>query len=125
MDYVQDFIINEGNVVKMSKLSKLYENLQKEENVAVIGAENRLLKTRLVNKFRNSLNFFQKGDGKADLVYSDEKPKAKQQIKSNTQRVEEIAVMIREEILNFGSQFSTWPPKFEEVSGKTSLYLSC
>lgn len=61
VDYVQDFVINEGNVVKMSALTTLYENLQKEKNLAVKGAENRLLKARLVNKFKHALSFSRKG----------------------------------------------------------------
>ena len=118
VEYVQDFIINEGNVVKMQALTTLYEKLQQEKNVTVKGAENRLLKARLVNKFKHALSFFQKGEGKADLVYSDEKPKPKHPTKSKKQCVEEIACMIREEILNFDSPFSTWPPKSEDVSAK-------
>ena len=99
-EYVKDYIIGGGNVLKMSTLTTLteiYHNLQKEKNISVKGDINRLLKDRLKNRFKNQLSFFQKGQGKADLVYSDETPK-KIETNSVAKKIEEVASLIREHI---------------------------
>ena len=59
----------------MSTLAETYHNLQKENIIPIKGDINRLLKDRLKNRFKDQLSLFQKGQGKADLVYSDETPK--------------------------------------------------
>ena len=116
-EYVKDYIIGGGNVLKMSTLTTLteiYHNLQKEKNISVKGDINRLLKDRLKNRFKNQLSFFQKGQGKADLVYSDETPK-KIETNSVAKKIEEVASLIREHIKSFEGIFKKWPPESSEV----------
>jgi len=60
VSHVQDYVVNEANVIKISDLSKMYKNMQMERNISVSGAENRSLKARLVNRFQEKLIFFQK-----------------------------------------------------------------
>ena len=113
-EYVKDYIISGGNVLKMSTLTEIYHNLQKEKNIPVKGYINQLLKDCLKNRLKNQLSFFQKGQGKADLVYSDETPK---KIETNcvAKKIEEVASLIREDIKSFEGIFKKWPPKSSEV----------
>ena len=98
----------------MSTLTEIYHNLQKEKNIPVKGYINQLLKDCLKNRLKNQLSFFQKGQGKADLVYSDETPK---KIETNcvAKKIEEVASLIREDIKSFEGIFKKWPPKSSEV----------
>ena len=94
-EYVKDYVISEGNVLKMSTLAETYHNLQKEKNILIKGDVNRLLMDRLRNRFKDQLSFFLKGRGKADLVYGDETPK---KMESNfvAKKIEEVASLMRE-----------------------------
>ena len=98
----------------MSTLTEIYHNLQKEKNIPVKGDINRLLKDRLKNRFKNQLSFFQKGQGQADLVYSDETPK-KIETNSVAKKIEEVASLIREDIKSVEGIFKKWPPESSEV----------
>ena len=113
-EYVKDYVISEGNVLKMSTLAETYHNLQKEKHIRIKGDINRLLKDRLKNRFKDQLSFFQKGQGKADLVYSDETPK---KMESNfiAKTIEEVASLIREDIKSFEGVFKKWPPESSKV----------
>ena len=111
-EYVKDYSIDRGNVLKMSTLTQIYHNLQKEKNIPVKGDINRLLKDRLKNRFKNQLSFFQKGQGKADLVYSYETPK-KIETNSVAKKIEEV--LMREDIKSFERIFKKWPPESSEV----------
>ena len=114
VEYVQDYIIDKGNVVKMSFLTETYHTLQKEKNIPIKGTDNRLLKNRLKRNFGDNLSFFQKGQGKADLVYSDVFPR---KIKSRhfEQKIKEVASLLREEIQSFQGVFDQWPPESRNV----------
>ena len=57
-EYVKDYVISEGNVLKMSTLAETYHNLQKEKHIRIKGDINRLLKDRLKNRFKDQLSFF-------------------------------------------------------------------
>ena len=94
-EYVKDYVISEGNVLKMSTLAETYHNLQKEKNILIKGDVNRLLMDRLRNRFKDQLSFFLKGRGKADLVYGDETPK---KMESNfvAKKIEEVTSLMRE-----------------------------
>ena len=94
-EYVKDYVISEGNVLKMSTLAETYHNLQKEKNILIKGDISRLLMDRLRNRFKDQLSFFLKGRGKADLVYGDETPK---KMESNfvAKKIEEVASLMRE-----------------------------
>ena len=120
-EYVKDYIIGGGNVRKMSTLTEKYHNLQKEKNIRVKGDINRLLKDRLKNRFKNQLSFFQKGQGKADLVYSDETPK-KIETNSVAKKIEEVASLIREAIKSFEGIFKKCPPESSKYVQKMSNY---
>ena len=124
IEYIKDSIIGEGNVVKMSVLTEIYRTLQKEKNIPIKGADNRLLKDRSKRYFIDDMYFFQKGQGKPDLVYSDVSPKEIQQSKQIqqskhvTQKIEEVARLIREDIQSFNSVFEQWPPESQRVRAK-------
>ena len=55
-EYVKDYVISEGNVLKMSTLAERYHNLQKEKNILIKGDINRLLKDCL----KSSCHFFRR-----------------------------------------------------------------
>ena len=110
--YVKDYVISEANVLKMGILAETY-NLQKEKNIVIKGDINRLLKDHLKNRFKDQLSFFQKGQGKADLVYSNETPK---NMESNciAKKIEEVASLIRDD-KSFEGVFKEWPPESSKV----------
>ena len=111
--YVKDYVISEANVLKMGILAETYHNLQKEKNILIKGDINQLLKDCLKNRFKDQLSFFQKGQGKADLVYSNETPK---NMESNciAKKIEEVASLIRDD-KSFEGVFKEWPPESSKV----------
>ena len=88
----------------MSTLPETYHNLQTEKYIITKGDTNWLLKNRLKNHFKYQLSFFQNGQGKVDLVNSDETPK---KMDSNyvAKKIEEVASLIREDIKSFEGVF--------------------
>ena len=112
--YVKDYVISEANVLKMGTLAETYHNLQKEKNILIKGDINQLLKDCLKNRFKDQLSFFQKGQGKADFVYSDETPK-KMESNCVAKKIKEVASLIREDIKSFEGVFKEWPPESSKV----------
>ena len=47
VSYIEDIVINEGEVVRISCISKIYENIQKDKGIAIQGTSHFLLKARL------------------------------------------------------------------------------
>ena len=111
--YVKDYVISEANVLKMGILAETYHNLQKEKNIIIKGDINRLLKDHLKNRFKDQLSFFQKGQGKADLVYSNETPK-KMESNCIATKIEEVASLIRDN-KSFEGVFKGWLPESSKV----------
>ena len=47
VSYIEDIVINEGEVVRISCISKIYENIQKDKGIAIQGTSHFLLNARL------------------------------------------------------------------------------
>ena len=115
VSYVQYYVINEGHVIKITDLTNLYKNMQMDKNIPVSGVENRFLKARLVNRFKEKLEFFQKKNGVTEILYSDLPPTKEKHLTTHIEKVHNAASEVRKEILQCRSPFSSWPPPAHEV----------
>ena len=73
VSYIEDILINEGEVVCISCISKIYENIQKDKGIAIQGTSHFLLKARLQNHFKRRIDFFRKNETTIDLIYGTSK----------------------------------------------------
>ena len=69
VSYIEDIVINEGEVVRISCISKIYENIQKDKGIASQRTSHFLLKARLQNHFKGRIDFFRKNETSTDLTY--------------------------------------------------------
>ena len=67
VSYIEGIFINE--VVRISCISKIYENIQKDKGIAIQGTSHLLLKARLQNHFKGRIDFFRKNETSTDLTY--------------------------------------------------------
>ena len=107
VSYIEDIVINEGEVVRISCISKIYENIQKDKGIASQRTSHFLLKARLQNHFKGRIDFFRKNETSTDLIYdTSEEPI---QFRRNTieVKVKKVAAIIRDEIKDFKGTFSS------------------
>ena len=69
VSYIEDIVVNEGEVVCIICISKIYENIQKGKGMAIQGTSHFLLKARLQNHFKGRIDFFRKNETSIDLIY--------------------------------------------------------
>ena len=112
VSYIEGIFINE--VVRISCISKIYENIQKDKGIAIQGTSHLLLKARLQNHFKGRIDFFRKNETSIDLIYGTSKEPI--QFRRNTieEKVKKVAAIIRNEIKDFRDPFSSWPPPSNE-----------
>ena len=115
VSYVQDYIVNEGHVIKMTDLTNLYKDMQVDKKIQLSGIENRSLKARLVKRFKEKIDFFQKKDGVAEILYSDLPATKEKHLSTYIEKIRNVAKEVRKEILQCQSPFSSWPPPAHEV----------
>ena len=87
VSYIEDIVINEGEVVRISCISKIYKNIQKDKGIAFQGTSHFLLKARLQNHFKGRIDFFRKNETSIDLIYGTSKEPI--QFRRNTTRKSE------------------------------------
>ena len=104
----------EGNVIRMDVLTKMYETIQSQQCLEIKGATTQLLKARLINRFGNEISFFQKDIGTVELIYSNA-TSCKNYISTDIDKVKKVAQMIKKEVNNLNSPFTSWPPTPDEV----------
>lgn len=113
ISFVENAVIGDGDVVRLSSITKMYRDLQNGQEITVQGDANRLIKSRLSNRFGDKIDFFKKTEA-VELVFStsDTAP--------NSKKVDDIisrvASILKKEIFAF-EQFSSWPPPVEEIKG--------
>ena len=73
VSYIEDTVINKGEVVRISCISKIYENIQKVKGIAIQGTSHFLLKARRQNHFKGRIDFFRKNETSIDLIYGTSK----------------------------------------------------
>ena len=73
VSYIEDTVINEGEVVRISCISKIYEKIQKDKGIAIQGTSHFLLKVRSQNHFKGRIDFFRKNETSIDLIYGTSK----------------------------------------------------
>ena len=69
VSYIEDNVINKGEVVCISCILKIYKNIQKDKGVAIQGTSHFLLKAQLQNHFKGRIDFFRKNKTNIDLIY--------------------------------------------------------
>ena len=106
--YIQDCIIGQGEVLKLSKISQMYADMQEEYGIEVRGATNHMMKERLKKSFGESVSFLKKKATSAELIYSD-KPevncKKLSTAKNESDLVEKVAKLLRGEISSHGETY--------------------
>ena len=98
---------------------------QRREGMAVAAATNRLLKLRLQNFFGEAISFFKKSETSSELIYSNnpstESFKEKLLFSTDTEKVENIAKIIRKEINECEDAFSGWPTASDELTNNFNI----
>ena len=96
--YIQDCVIGQGEILKLSKISQMYADMQEEYGIEVRGATNQKLKERLKKSLGESVSFFKKKATSAELIYS-----------------EKVAKLLRDEVSSHGGTYDTRPPTSDEL----------
>ena len=116
--YIQDCIIGQGDVLKLSKISQMYADMQEEYGIEVRGATNQMLKERLKIFFGESVSFFKKKATSAELIYSDKPAVNSKKLSTATNEsdfVVKVAKLLRDEISSHGGTYDAWPPTSDEL----------
>ena len=114
VSYIEDIVINEGEVVRISCISKIYENIQKDKGIASQRTSHFLLKARLQNHFKGRIDFFRKNETSIDLIYGTSKEPIQFRCNTREEKVKKVAAIICDEIKDFKGPFSSWPPLLNE-----------
>ena len=125
-EYVDEIIFQKGWVVKVSNLTKFYEKCQKEIGIPVRGAENRHVKLHLVNIYGEKLLFYQKEIGLPELAYSATGPVEQNEnsdflMLTEVEKVKKVALIVKDELKEYESCFSTWPPSDKDLNRDTVI----
>ena len=116
--YIQDCIIGQGGVLKLSKISQMYADMQEEYGIEMRGAANQMLKERLKKSFGELVSFFKKKATSAELIYSDKPEVNSKKLSTATNEsdlVEKVAKLLRDEISTRGGTYDAWPPTSDEL----------
>lgn len=115
--FVKEHIIERGEIIKVSQLVDHYEEKQKQRNLEIKGANNRLVKARLQNAFGNEIAFFKKTETSCELVFSNEATGSSNtlQYQSSEEKVKEVALLIKDEIKVQNLPFAKWPPHADQL----------
>ena len=108
--YIEDVVINEGEIIRMNKITEMYTTMQKEQGITLQGVTNQALKERLIRRFKGRIDFFIRCATSTDLVYSTSEESIQTRLNTKLKRVKKAAIMIKEEISTFDGPFSSWPP---------------
>ena len=73
VNYIEDIVINEGEVVCISCISKICENIQKYKGISIQRTSHFLLIARIQNHFKERIDFFRKNETSIDLIYNTSK----------------------------------------------------
>ena len=114
VSYIEDIVINEGEVVRISCISKIYENIQKDKGIASQRTSHFLLKARLQNHFKGRIDFFRKNGTSIDLTYGTSKEPIQFTRDTTEKKVKKVVAIIRDKIKDFKDHFSSWPPPSNE-----------
>lgn len=119
-DFIQRHIIDQREVMKVSKITAIYEGYQSSAGVPVKGASNRLIKTRLKKSFEEKLSFYKQSKTSSELIYSN----APLHESGNTmpfhtlsdlEAIETAVEILRTKINLCVELFSSWPPASEKL----------
>ena len=66
--YIQEKVIDEGTILRISAISKAYQLFQRIFHLFEKGDKNHKLKKRLLKSFEGELSFFQRTPGSSELV---------------------------------------------------------
>ena len=103
--YIQDCIIGQGEVLKLSKISQMYADMQEKYSIEVRGATSQMLKEKLKKSFGESMSFFKKKVTSGELIYSDKPEVSSKKLSTATNEsglVEKVAKLLRDEISSHG-----------------------
>ena len=114
VSYIEDIVINEGEVVRISCISKIYENIQKDKGIASQRTSHFLLKARLQNHFKGRIDFFRKNGTSIDLTYGTSKEPIQFTRDTTEKKVKKVVAIIHDKIKDFKDHFSSWPPPSNE-----------
>ena len=94
--FVKEGIIQNGHIYRVNEFSDLYKRLQEEGGLENVACENRSIKQRLQNAFRQDLSFMF-SPGKDEFIFCET---SKQHLKPNRidETVKEVGQAIRKEI---------------------------
>ena len=119
-DFIQRHIIDQREVMKVSKITAIYEGYHSSAGVPVKGASNWLIKTRLKKSFEEKLSFYKQSKTSSELIYSN----APLHESGNTmpfhtlsdlEAIETAVEVLRTEIDLRVGLFSSWLPASEKL----------
>ena len=117
-NYVEDAVIKEGEIIRMTSLSNTYKNIQEEKGISAKALKPQLLKARIITRFGKKVTFLKTSSTSAEIILSSSQEDAHSKVNNNKEKVRKAAKLIKEEIKSFKGPFSSWPPQPNEIKSE-------
>ena len=96
IEFVNEKIIQQGEVLRMITLADQYKRLQLSNGLEIKGCINKNLKARLVSAFEDELSYVKRNETTAEIVYGSRDNAV---LLSDEEKAKEIAKLIKDEIM--------------------------